>query len=191
MADPQSEIRREEKNDAPETLEKSVTIDTLHNDEAVKVLATYAGDQEWTPEEEKKLVRRIDKRLTSILCATYGLQYYDKAMLSQAVRSSFPFSIHCLLTATRHSSVFEKTWNSASAYVTQCPQLSSTSDSLSARTQQSCSRSDIRSNGSSLALCSSGEHVSPARPLATTGKASTPNGSSLGFWKAESVPALC
>ncbi|KPI40942.1 putative transporter [Cyphellophora attinorum] len=84
MADPQSEIRREEKNDAPETLEKSVTIDTLHNDEAVKVLATYAGDQEWTPEEEKKLVRRIDKRLTSILCATYGLQYYDKAMLSQA-----------------------------------------------------------------------------------------------------------
>lgn len=88
MAEPQQEIRREDKADAPETLEelkKSVTIDTIHNDEALKVLSTYAGDQDWTAQEEKKLVRRIDKRLTSILCATYGLQYYDKAMLSQAV----------------------------------------------------------------------------------------------------------
>lgn len=87
MAD-QNEIRPEKGGSNPETLEdlkKTVTIDTIHNDEALKVLSTYAGDQEWTKEEEKKLVKRIDKRLTSILCATYGLQYYDKAMLSQAV----------------------------------------------------------------------------------------------------------
>ncbi|KAF2102557.1 MFS transporter [Rhizodiscina lignyota] len=65
-------------------LKHSITVDTLHNDEAVKVLANYTGEQTWTPEEEKKLVRKIDWRLLTILCCTYGLQYYDKAMLSQA-----------------------------------------------------------------------------------------------------------
>jgi hypothetical protein len=66
-------------------LQKSTTVDTVHNDEAVKVLAHYSGDQTWTELEEKKLRRKIDRRLLSILCITYGLQYYDKAMLSQAV----------------------------------------------------------------------------------------------------------
>lgn len=68
-----------------EDLKKSTTIDTLHHDEALKVLANYHGDETWTAEEEKKLTRKIDRRLLSILCITYGLQYYDKAMLSQAV----------------------------------------------------------------------------------------------------------
>ncbi|KAL1959131.1 hypothetical protein VTO42DRAFT_2918 [Malbranchea cinnamomea] len=63
---------------------KRPTIDTVHNDEALKVLATYEGDTSWEPEEEKRLVRKIDRRLMTILCITYGLQYYDKAMLSQA-----------------------------------------------------------------------------------------------------------
>lgn len=65
-------------------LQKSTTIDTLHNDEAVKVLATYAGDSEWTAAEEKQVVKKIDRRLLPLLVLTYGLQYYDKAMLSQA-----------------------------------------------------------------------------------------------------------
>ena len=72
----------------PRTLEElkhTTTIDTVHQDEAVRVLAQYAGDEAWTPEEEKKLVRRIDRKLLSLLIVTYGLQYYDKAMLSQAV----------------------------------------------------------------------------------------------------------
>lgn len=60
-------------------------IDTTHQDEAMKVLATYDGDLHWTPAEEKVLVRKIDKRLMPILILTYGLQYYDKAMISQAV----------------------------------------------------------------------------------------------------------
>jgi hypothetical protein len=38
----------------------------------------------WSPEEEQELVRRIDKRLMPLLVITYGLQYYDKVMLSQA-----------------------------------------------------------------------------------------------------------
>jgi hypothetical protein len=69
-----------------EDIKKTITVDTLHNDEALKVLAAYQGDETWTEEEEKKLTRKIDRRLLSILCITYGLQYYDKAMLSQAVR---------------------------------------------------------------------------------------------------------
>ena len=56
-----------------EELKKTITIDTLHNDEALKVLANYTGEEEWTEKEEKKLVRKIDRRLLSILCLTYGL----------------------------------------------------------------------------------------------------------------------
>lgn len=62
-------------------------IDTVHQDEALKVLTQYVGDAEWTAQEEKKLVRKIDRKLLTLLCITYGLQYYDKAMLSHAVNS--------------------------------------------------------------------------------------------------------
>ncbi|KAF2199486.1 MFS transporter [Delitschia confertaspora ATCC 74209] len=72
------------KANASEELEPTTTIDTKHQDEAIKVIAQYAGDKTWTPEEEKKVVHRIDRRLLPLLCITYGLQYYDKAMLSQA-----------------------------------------------------------------------------------------------------------
>lgn len=68
-------------------LEKVYEVDTLHADEGMKVLSAYNGPLEWTPQEEKKLVRRIDIKLLSILCLTYALQFYDKAMLSQAVRA--------------------------------------------------------------------------------------------------------
>lgn len=49
-------------------------IDTVHQDEAMKVLATYDGDLHWTEQEEKTLLRKIDFRLMPILIATYGLQ---------------------------------------------------------------------------------------------------------------------
>lgn len=62
-------------------------VDTLHNDEAVKVIAAYQGDQTWTDMEEKNLRKKIDWKIMPILCLTYGLQYYDKAMLGQAVCS--------------------------------------------------------------------------------------------------------
>ncbi len=61
------------------------TIDTVHQDEAMRVLAGYQGPEEWTEQEEKRVRRKIDLRLMPVLCVTYGLQYYDKAMLSQAV----------------------------------------------------------------------------------------------------------
>jgi hypothetical protein len=52
------------------------SIDTLHDDEAVKVLATYQGEQTWSPQEEKKLCRKIDWKLLPVLMGTYGLLYY-------------------------------------------------------------------------------------------------------------------
>ncbi|KAF2186120.1 MFS general substrate transporter [Zopfia rhizophila CBS 207.26] len=59
-------------------------VDTVHNDEALKVLAGYRGEETWTEQEENRLRRKIDLKLMPVLCITYGLQYYDKAMLSQA-----------------------------------------------------------------------------------------------------------
>ena len=57
---------------------KNITIDTVHNDEALKVLANYDGPQAWDEQEERKLRKKIDRRLLPILCITYALQYYDK-----------------------------------------------------------------------------------------------------------------
>src|SRR4051812_23654877 len=80
------ELDEQRKEAVPlDELKKTATVDTVHNDEALKVLTTYTGEQTWTEKEEKLLVRKIDRRLLSILCVTYGLQYYDKAMLAQAV----------------------------------------------------------------------------------------------------------
>ncbi|KAF3800172.1 putative transporter [Colletotrichum gloeosporioides] len=59
-------------------------VDTLHHDEAVKILDRYTGDSGWAETEESKLRRKVDWKLMPVLCLTYGLQYYDKAMLSQA-----------------------------------------------------------------------------------------------------------
>lgn len=64
---------------------KKQAVDTTHTDEAMKVLVNYEGEETWTQQEEKKVLRKIDRRLLSLLICTYGLQYYDKAMLSQAV----------------------------------------------------------------------------------------------------------
>jgi hypothetical protein len=64
-----------------EDLKKTTTIETIHNDEALKVLAYYGGEPEWTKKEENQLRYKIDHRLLSILSITYGFQYYDKAML--------------------------------------------------------------------------------------------------------------
>ena len=61
-----------------------IAVDTRHNDEAMTVLASYNGPQTWDDKEEQKVRRKIDRRLLPILVICYGLQYYDKAMISQA-----------------------------------------------------------------------------------------------------------
>ncbi|KIW12240.1 hypothetical protein PV08_09516 [Exophiala spinifera] len=66
------------------SLSEKYEVDTLHNDEAMKVLATYQGNPAWDTQEEKKVRIKIDRRLLPILAVTYGLQYYDKTMIGQA-----------------------------------------------------------------------------------------------------------
>ncbi|POS79157.1 hypothetical protein DHEL01_v202458 [Diaporthe helianthi] len=72
-----------EKKDETIVQEAEANAD-IHQDKGAKVLETYDGDREWTKEEENRLRRKIDYKLMPILCFTYGLQYYDKAMLGQA-----------------------------------------------------------------------------------------------------------
>ncbi|KFX99612.1 hypothetical protein O988_03757 [Pseudogymnoascus sp. VKM F-3808] len=82
--DIQAERSTNASNAEIEDLKPVQTIDTLHHDEALRVLQGYDGDQTWDDMEEKRVRRIIDWRLMPVLCVTYCLQYYDKAMLSQA-----------------------------------------------------------------------------------------------------------
>lgn len=91
---------REERRHSDPSAPPSKPVDTVHHDEALKVLETYEGNQEWTEQEEGKLRRKLDWKLLPVLCLTYGLQYYDKAMLSQAV-SRGPKGYHRLLPLMR------------------------------------------------------------------------------------------
>ena len=73
--------------------EKPAVVHDEHQDEALKVLGAYSGDPEWSEEEEKRIRKRLDWRLMPVLSITYGLQHYDKTMLSQAVSASLhPYS---------------------------------------------------------------------------------------------------
>ena len=86
----QTTEQREAAQPSPDELKQVLTVDTVHQDEALKVLGRYSGDLTWTPKDEKKLVTKIDRKLLPLLVITYGLQYYDKAMLSQAVTFTYP-----------------------------------------------------------------------------------------------------
>lgn len=57
----------------PKDVPDTKVLDMLRKDEAVKVLATYTGEETWTQNEEKKLRHKIDRRLLPILCITYGM----------------------------------------------------------------------------------------------------------------------
>ncbi|KAH8673289.1 major facilitator superfamily domain-containing protein [Xylariales sp. PMI_506] len=50
---------------------------------ALKLAAVHEGD-EIDPQAEKKLLRKIDWTLMPLMCATYALQYYDKAIIGHA-----------------------------------------------------------------------------------------------------------
>ncbi|KAF4555238.1 MFS-type transporter-like protein 51 [Elsinoe fawcettii] len=95
-------VEKEEHLGDPESLKQIQTVDTVHNDEALRVLEAYDGPATWSEEEENKIRRRIDLRLMPVLCATYGLQYYDKAMLSQAALFGIRQDLN-LLTGNRYS----------------------------------------------------------------------------------------
>jgi hypothetical protein len=109
-------------------------VETVHNDEAVKVIASYDGDLAWSEQEEKALVKTIDRRLMPILILTYGLQYYDKAMLSQAVRRpSVEHRSHLICCYSRQYSAFEKILTLRLGLATASPPPYSILDSFAAR----------------------------------------------------------
>jgi hypothetical protein len=77
--DKTQEIHEEHVLSALETPEPGKPeVDTVHNDEAMKVIVAYSGPPTWDAVEEKKLRRKLDMRLLPILTITYALQYYDK-----------------------------------------------------------------------------------------------------------------
>ncbi|KAH7232705.1 hypothetical protein MRS44_011852 [Fusarium solani] len=77
-------------------------VDNIRNDAAVNILEQYAGNPEWSDVEEKYLVRKIDRKLMPLMFLTYGLQYYDKSMLSQAAVFGLRQGLH-LETGNRFS----------------------------------------------------------------------------------------
>lgn len=75
----------------PHTDEKTGNIQILKHadrndaDEALKVLEGENGETfELTPEDERKLLRKIDWNLMPMLCLVYGLNYLDKTTVSYA-----------------------------------------------------------------------------------------------------------
>ncbi|KIW30462.1 uncharacterized protein PV07_06204 [Cladophialophora immunda] len=58
-------------------------LDANPDVEVVKIFEQAHGSDIWDPEEEKALVRKIDRRLLWILCIVYPLQAYDKTVLGQ------------------------------------------------------------------------------------------------------------
>ncbi|KAL4945770.1 hypothetical protein BDV06DRAFT_229953 [Aspergillus oleicola] len=97
LSDKGNNVNHLERTMEQTTAPEKPTMDTKHTDEAMKVLANYTGDETWEPTEEKHLVRKIDWRLLPLLCMTYGLQYYDKAMLSQAALFGLREDLNLLL----------------------------------------------------------------------------------------------
>ncbi|KAF2499053.1 MFS transporter [Lophium mytilinum] len=94
-----TEISQLENVPTLDELKKSITIDTIRNDEALKVLAHYAGSETWELKEEKRLVKKINRRLVSILCITCGPAPFGLRTdleLTQGNRYSFSASIFYL-----------------------------------------------------------------------------------------------
>lgn len=106
------EVHREETNTsekAPEDLKKHVTVDTIHQDEAMKVLATYDGPEEWDEAEEKRVTRKIDKRLLPILMATYGLQCkFSGTTMNYCIPCRKTMFVNSLLTIDNHTADYDK-----------------------------------------------------------------------------------
>lgn len=77
-----------------EPLERSIrpveSIDTFHYDEATRIVADYTaggGAQQWSESEETYLRRKVDWRVIPILSFSFFMQFYDKSILAQAVRT--------------------------------------------------------------------------------------------------------
>ncbi|KAI0521927.1 major facilitator superfamily domain-containing protein [Xylaria bambusicola] len=82
-AEKAAEIGRE--TDAPQVERMPKHVVNADPDEALKLVAAHAGESiVLTPEEQKRLLRKIDLHLMPFLCIVYGLNYLDKTTLSYA-----------------------------------------------------------------------------------------------------------
>lgn len=69
----------------PEKIGIIAHADKNDADEAYKVFAAQGGEViVITPEEERRLLRKIDLNLMPLLCIVYGLNYLDKTTVSYA-----------------------------------------------------------------------------------------------------------
>ncbi|KAL3429079.1 major facilitator superfamily domain-containing protein [Aspergillus tetrazonus] len=72
-------------SDAKVTAEHSECVDMSVKDGSVESCAGMSpGAPVLDDETNRKLLRKIDMHLMPVMCFTYALQYYDKALLSQA-----------------------------------------------------------------------------------------------------------
>lgn len=72
-----------------------------------------AGDLTWTPEEEKKLVRKIDLFLLPTIWLMYLLSYMDRTKyVTPPLPISTPFVNKTSASATQRSRVWRRTSNS-------------------------------------------------------------------------------
>ncbi|KAI5860179.1 major facilitator superfamily transporter allantoate [Durotheca rogersii] len=70
-------------------------VDGSDPDEALKLVAARQGEAiVWTPKEERRLLRKIDRHLMPFLCIVYGLNYLDKTTLSYASVMGIKTDIH-------------------------------------------------------------------------------------------------
>ncbi|KAI0389638.1 major facilitator superfamily transporter allantoate [Xylariaceae sp. FL0594] len=64
-------------------------------DEALKLIGAHAGETViLSPEEQNKLLRKIDFHMMPLLCIVYGLNYLDKTTLSYASIMGFKTDLH-------------------------------------------------------------------------------------------------
>ncbi|TRX95177.1 hypothetical protein FHL15_003869 [Xylaria flabelliformis] len=64
-------------------------------DEALKLVAAHAGETILlSPEEQSKLLKKIDFSIMPLLCLVYGLNYLDKTTLSYASIVGFKTDLH-------------------------------------------------------------------------------------------------
>lgn len=74
----------------------------INNDDPDEALKLVTGEAVvLTPEDEKKLLRKIDRNLMPLLCVVYGLNYLDKTTLSYASIMGLRVRLRCALVDMR------------------------------------------------------------------------------------------